>query len=91
MPTPIKAIRAKCLDCMCGSANEGRLCPATDCSLYPFRFGKNPCTTRNYTDEQREAMRERLAKINSERKTTTSRRDPYRAEVSESSYTTPTA
>lgn len=40
--TPIKAIRAKCLDCMCGSVTEVRLCPCTDCSLYPFRMGKNP-------------------------------------------------
>lgn len=40
--TPLKAIRAKCLDCVCGQANEVRLCPCTDCSLYPYRFGKNP-------------------------------------------------
>ena len=40
--TPVKAIRAKCLDCMCGSAQEVRLCPVTDCSLYPYRLGHNP-------------------------------------------------
>ena len=40
--TPIKAIRAKCLDCCCGSAKEVALCPIPDCSLYPYRFGKNP-------------------------------------------------
>lgn len=40
--TPLKAIRAKCLDCSCGSTNEIKLCPVVDCSLYPFRFGKNP-------------------------------------------------
>ncbi len=40
--TPIKAIRAKCLDCMCGQPKEVRLCPMTDCSLYPYRMGKNP-------------------------------------------------
>ena len=40
--TPIKAIRAKCLDCMCGQATEVRLCPITDCSLYPYRMGHNP-------------------------------------------------
>ena len=36
--TPLKAIRAKCLDCCGGQANEVRLCPCPDCTLYPFRF-----------------------------------------------------
>lgn len=40
--TPMKAIRAKCLDCMCGQGNEVRLRPVTDCSLYPYRMGHNP-------------------------------------------------
>lgn len=42
MTTPIRAIRAKCLDCCCGQANEVRLCPCLDCSLYPYRLGKDP-------------------------------------------------
>lgn len=42
MLTPMKSIRAKCLDCCCGSAQEVRLCPATSCPLYGYRFGKNP-------------------------------------------------
>jgi len=40
--TPVKAIRLKCLDCCCGSAHEVKLCVATQCPLYPYRFGKNP-------------------------------------------------
>lgn len=40
--TPIQAIRAKCLDCCCGQRNEVKLCPCTDCSLYPYRMGKRP-------------------------------------------------
>ena len=40
--TPLKAIRAKCLDCCRSQAAEVRQCPVTDCSLWPFRFGKNP-------------------------------------------------
>lgn len=40
--TPLKAIRAKCLDCCCGQANEVRLCACTDCTLFPYRMGKNP-------------------------------------------------
>lgn len=51
MLTPIKAIRAKCLDCCCGSAKEVGLCPIPDCSLHPYRFGKNP--NIKLSDEQR--------------------------------------
>jgi hypothetical protein len=40
--TPLKAIRAKCMDCSDMSAKEVRLCPCKECPLYPFRFGKNP-------------------------------------------------
>lgn len=61
--SPIKAIRAKCLDCCCDSSNEVRMCTITDCPLYPFRFGKNPYRTkREYTEEQRAVMVERLRK-----------------------------
>ena len=61
--SPIKAIRAKCLDCSCDSSNEVRMCTITDCPLYPFRFGKNPYRTkREYTEEQRAVMVERLRK-----------------------------
>lgn len=42
--TPIKSIRAKCLDCCCGSAQEVRLCPSEDCALWPYRMGKRPVT-----------------------------------------------
>ena len=49
--TPLKAIRAKCLDCVCGQVNEVKLCPCTDCSLYAYRFGKNP--NIRMTDEQK--------------------------------------
>jgi len=40
--TPLRAIRHKCLDCCCWSDTEVRKCTVQDCSLYPFRFGKNP-------------------------------------------------
>lgn len=45
--TPTKAIRAKCLDCCCGSAKEVRLCPIKKCPLYPYRFGKRPKADKN--------------------------------------------
>lgn len=40
--TPVKAIRAKCLDCCAGQMAEVRECKIEDCPLYGFRMGKNP-------------------------------------------------
>lgn len=40
--TPIKAIRARCLDCCAGQPQEVRYCTIPDCSLYPYRMGKRP-------------------------------------------------
>lgn len=40
--TPLKAIRAKCLDCTCYQPKEVRNCTTVDCSLFTFRFGSNP-------------------------------------------------
>ena len=59
--TPMQAIRAKCLDCCCGSASEVKLCTAEDCPLYRFRLGKNPNINRTYTEEQLQVMRERAS------------------------------
>lgn len=66
--SPIKAIRAKCLDCCCDQRDEVKLCPATTCPLWPFRMGKNPNRSRNMTDEQRQAAKERLAKARAAKK-----------------------
>lgn len=59
--SPLKAIREKCLDCAY-TPLEVRLCPATSCALYPFRFGKNPYIKRSLTEEQKEAAKLRLKK-----------------------------
>lgn len=40
--TPIRAIRAKCLDCSGGQPKEVRLCPIKNCALWPYRMGKRP-------------------------------------------------
>lgn len=40
--TPIKAIRAKCLDCCCGSRQEVRECKIKSRTLHPYRMGKRP-------------------------------------------------
>ncbi len=54
--SPVKAIRAKCLDCCGGSAHEVKLCPRPDCSLYPFRLGKKPNLQGKRTSAQLEAL-----------------------------------
>jgi len=65
--TPMKAIRAKCLDCN-STAHEVKLCPCTDCALWPFRLGKNPNIKRVMSEEQKQASRERMAKMWEEKK-----------------------
>lgn len=44
---PLKSIRAKCLDCCCGSSPEVQKCVCDGeqgswCPLYPYRSGHNP-------------------------------------------------
>lgn len=60
MLTPVKAIRAKCMDCTCDQPTEIKLCPIESCPLFPYRFGKNP--NRKLSEEQKEKSRERLEK-----------------------------
>ena len=38
--TPMRAIRAKCLDCCCFDLTEVRECELTECSLWPYRMGR---------------------------------------------------
>ena len=38
--TPMKAIRAKCLDCCGGVCKMVRECTAPNCPLWPYRFGR---------------------------------------------------
>ena len=40
--TPLRAIRAKCIDCCCGSPYEPANCTATSCPLYAYRDGHDP-------------------------------------------------
>ena len=74
----LDAIRMKCLDC-CGfcPAKDNRLtnesyneayqevskCEITDCTLHPFRLGKNPF---HLSAEQKNAAAERMRKNKSE-------------------------
>ena len=45
--TPMKAIRAKCLECSCGQFKEVRLCPVKECALYEYRLGHRPTDKEN--------------------------------------------
>ena len=40
--TPLKAIRAKCLDCSNDQRKEVKECPITKCPIWPYRMGKRP-------------------------------------------------
>lgn len=40
--TPIKTIRAKCVDCCGGDLKEVRECSISECPLWPYRMGRRP-------------------------------------------------
>jgi hypothetical protein len=40
--SPLRALRARCLDCCAGSASEVRRCTAVRCVSWPFRMGTSP-------------------------------------------------
>lgn len=67
--SPMRAIRAKCLNCVCGSAKEVQRCHLTRCALWPFRLGRNPFRQKRVlTDEQKAAGAERLKQAREARK-----------------------
>jgi hypothetical protein len=39
---PLKAIRAKCIDCSGGSTSVATECHILDCPLWPYRLGRRP-------------------------------------------------
>lgn len=74
--SPIRAIRAKCLECSNGRSNEVKLCPVERCPLYPLRFGHNPNKQRALTDEQRQALAERMRAVVNEQRRIKNRTPP---------------
>ncbi len=44
--TPLKAIRANCLECSAGNHAEVRRCDMVECPLFIYRFGKRLATIR---------------------------------------------
>ena len=41
-PTPVRSIRAKCIDCQHDQTAEITRCQITDCALWPYRLGTRP-------------------------------------------------
>jgi len=67
LDSPLKTIRKHCLECN-GTANEVKLCTVTRCLLYPYRFGTDPRRKkREYTEEQKDALRERMKNARNKR------------------------
>ena len=61
MLNPLMACRQKCLECSAWQIVEVTECPAKDCALFPFRFGKDPGRKKRVlSEEELETLRERL-------------------------------
>ncbi len=54
--TPIKSIRAKCLDCTCNQPKEVRCCRVITCALWPYRLGRRPTQTERGQYERQEVV-----------------------------------
>ena len=57
--TPMKAIRAKCLDCTGNQSKEVRLCTCLSCPLWGYRMGVRPDHPRAL-EANKEVEREKL-------------------------------
>ena len=44
LPSPLRAIRLKCRDCMADQVAAVARCEVSGCSLWPYRMGKRPGT-----------------------------------------------
>lgn len=59
----LRAIRAQCLECLDWNLNHVRDCTSPLCSLFPFRFGKDPSKIkRTLSEDRKKAVIEILAK-----------------------------
>jgi len=68
---PLKAIRAKCLDCCAEHPSLVAECHIKSCALHPFRMGKNPFRSkRQLSEEQKAAGAARLAAARAARSVT---------------------
>ena len=64
--SPLKAIRARCLDCCGYQENEVAACTAVNCPSWPFRTGTNPWR-KPASLTRREAARREMTNLNARR------------------------
>lgn len=46
--TPVRAIRAMCVNCMGGNVQEPKNCEVRHCPLWPYRTGHKPRTDADW-------------------------------------------
>src|SRR5882724_3318681 len=64
--SPLKALRARCLDCCAQQPKDVALCPAVGCPSWPFRMGSDPWR-KPASEARREAARRTMAALNARR------------------------
>jgi hypothetical protein len=65
--SPLRALRARCLDCCGGQANEVAACPVGECPSWPFRMATNPWR-KPASEARRASARRTMERINARRK-----------------------
>ena len=63
---PLRALRARCLDCCAGQANEVAACPVVECPSWSFRMGTNPWR-KPASEARRASARRTMERINARR------------------------
>jgi hypothetical protein len=64
--SPLRAVRARCLDCCGYQEKEVALCPARDCPAWPFRMGTDPWR-KPASEARRVAARRVMTRLNARR------------------------
>jgi hypothetical protein len=66
--SPLRALRARCLDCCAGQANEVAACTVVRCPSWPFRMGTDPWR-KPASEARRASARRTMEGINARRQT----------------------
>ena len=61
--TPLSQIHKFCISCMGDQSRLVKDCTTKSCPLWPYRTGHNTNSKRQFTEEQRQAMAERMRKM----------------------------
>lgn len=64
--TPIKAIRAFCLERCCGSFQMVKECSSRKCPLFAYRFGKRPLTNERIEKANKKATEVKSSELSNE-------------------------